>query len=371
MLRLRAFIIWTVLGCSVCFASASSMTLHLMDDREYAQRIPNQGPLSEQFTALVSSLPNPINTTQNRPVRIALMLFGDVQSLDNQSLLLTFRKRMRELGIDYRLDVHAVDALSEADLSAYYKVAESQPDYIVMTKLGFVQRRFLERFLRSARSKVILYDFASPFKSWMNHSPLMYVGFDQQKATTMLASYLDRQLPAEASISALVLPSGYLSHVRCHVFLDEMVKVGRSIRRIFVVPDDKQQAFLAAQTLLEESPSDFIFTCTQTMSDGVLLALQEKSKDDKSQPLGQTNTWGLPTDGITHLGDKRIKASVLFMKDDLSIAVAEAIKLDIEGKSMPSLYIERSVLMPAGLDAESIRLMVQQAYHYSVELWRK
>jgi autoinducer 2-binding protein LuxP len=236
-----------------------------------------------------------------------------------------------------------------------------------MTKLGSVQRRFLERFLRLSKPKVILYDFASPLTHWMNHPPLMYVGFDQKKATSMLASYLERQLPEETEISALVLPAGYLGHMRCDLFLDEMSKYNRRINRIRAIPDNKYSAFEATKILLKDSPPDFIFSCSQNISEGVVAALQSEGFGSQIQ----TNAWGLSANGIADLESRKIKVSVLFMQDDLSIAVAEAIKLDIEGRNMPTLYVANSTLLPAELDSESLRLMIQQAHHYSVELWQK
>jgi autoinducer 2-binding protein LuxP len=369
MRRFRYFIVWVVLlGCSAFTAQAANMSLDLMDSYDFYQLSPRQGPLAEQFTTVVNSPPSPIRVPQKRAVRIALLLFGDINAIDNRSLLMSFKKRMRELGIDYRLDTYIGSSQNSSDITPYFKIAEAQPDYIVMTELGFVQRRFLERFLRTSKApKVILYDFASPLAHWMNHPPLMYIGFDQKKATIMLASYLDRQLPPDASISALVLPSGYLGYVRCDVFLNEMMKYNRRISHIRVVSDNKKSAFEAAQSLLKKDPSDFIFSCSQNISDGVVAALKEKSL----APNIQTNSWGLPLHGISDLVSRRVKVSVLFMKDDLSIALAEAIKMDLEGKNMPNLYVAHSTLMPAELDAESIRLMVQQAYHYSVELWQE
>ena len=367
MRRLRYFIMWVLLGCFAFTVQAASMSLDLMDSYDFYQLSPRQGPLAEQFTTVVNSPPSPIRVSQKRAVRIALLLFGDMNAIDNRSLLVSFKRRMRELGIDYRLDTYTDSSQNSSDITPYFKIAEAQPDYIVMTELGFVQRRFLERFLRISKApKVILYDFASPLVHWMNHPPLMYIGFDQKKATMMLASYLDRQLPPEASISALVLPSGYLGYVRCDVFLNEMMKYNRRISHIRVVPDNRESAFEAAQSLLKKDPSDFIFSCSQNISDGVVSAL----KENKTTLKVQTNSWGLPLHGTSDLVSRRVKASVLFMRDDLSIALAEAIKMDLEGKNMPNLYVAHSTLMPAELDAESIRLMVQQAYHYSVELWQ-
>lgn len=367
MHRLRIFVVFLFLGCACLTAQAANMALNIMDSHDYYQMSPRQGPLAEQFTTIINSPPSPVRITQKSAVRIALFLFGDEGSIENRALQVALRKRMRELGIDYRLDVYLDRTESETDFSAYLKIAATPPDYIVMTKLGFVQRRFLERFLRTGKSKVILYDFASPLTHWMNNPPLMYIGFDQKRATTRLASYLDRQLPPETTISALVLPASYLGHSRCDLFLDEMLKYNRQVSRIRVVADDKVQAFKAAKVFLKETPTDFIFSCSQHISEGVVAALEEDSPGLKTQ----TNAWGLSPNGIADLVNRNVKVSVLFMKDDLSIAVAEAIKLDLEGKNMPALYVGNSTLMPAELDSESLRLMVQQAYQYSVELWQQ
>ncbi|UTV99410.1 substrate-binding domain-containing protein [Marinomonas rhizomae] len=367
MRRFRFFLTWIVLSCCASSVQTANIALDLMDSQEFYQLMPRQGSLAEQFTTIVNSPPNPMRISQTRAVRIALLLFGDMNSLENRSLLVTFRKRMRELNVDYRLDTYNDSFDSEGDLTAYFKMADAQPDYIVMTKLGSVQRRFLERFLRSGNPKVILYDFASPLTHWRNHPPLMYIGFDQKKATIMLASYLERQLPEGIKISALVLPTGYLGHTRCDLFLDEMTKYNRHIDRIRAVSDDINSAYEATQILLKNNPPDFIFSCSQNISEGVVSALQAEGVGSKIQ----TNAWGLSANGMAGLKSRKLKASVLFMKDDLSIAVAEAIKLDLEGRNMPSLYVANSSLVPAELDSESLRLMVQQAHHYSVELWQK
>ncbi|RBP85319.1 hypothetical protein EBI01_01585 [Marinomonas rhizomae] len=367
MRRLRSFFIWVVLTGITFSVQAANMTLDLMDSQDFYELMPRQGPLAEQFTTIVNSPPNPMRVSQKRAVRIALLLFGDMNSLENRSILVTFRKRMRELNIDYRLDTYNDSFEPERDLTAYFKMADAQPDYIIMTKLGSMQRRFLERFLRLSRPKVILYNFASPLTHWMNHPPLMYIGFDQKKATIMLASYLDRQLAKDTKISALVLPAGYLGHMRCDLFLDEMAKYNRHISRIRAISDDKASGFKAAQELLKESSPDFIFSCSQSISEGVVAAIQAEGVSSQVQ----TNAWGLSVNGISDFKSRKVKASVLFMEDDLSIAVAEAIKLDLEGRNMPNLYIANSMLVPAELDSESLRLMVQQAHHYSVELWQK
>ena len=143
MCRVRFFIVWVVLGCSAFTVQAASMALELTDSHDFYQLSPRQGSLAEQFTTVVNSPPSPIRVSQKRAVRIALFLFGDMNTIENRTLLMAFKKRMRELGIDYRLDTYTDSSQNSSDITPYFKIAEAQPDYIVMTKLGFVQRRFL------------------------------------------------------------------------------------------------------------------------------------------------------------------------------------------------------------------------------------
>jgi autoinducer 2-binding protein LuxP len=366
MRRLRFSIFSLVFVCFTFLAHASNMTRDLIGNDTFHQLMPRQEPLTELFASIVNSPPVSIRRPQKTPIRIAILLFGETESVGNKALLLSFKQRMRELNIDYRLDIYADNSEFGEDVSSYLKIKKMSPDYIVVTKLGFVQRRFLDGFLHSNKTKVILYDFATPLTYWVNHSPLMYVGFDQRQVAKQLASYLDRQLPQSTKLSALVLADNYLGHMRCDVFLDEMNKYGRTINSIDVVQDVREDAFVVTRALLDKADTDFIFSCSANISAGVIAALQEQ--EDFAV---QTNSWGLSEGGVMALASEHIKVSVLFMKDYLSIALAEAIKLDLEGRNMPNLYIARSTLVPSELDPDSLQLIADQAYPYSVMLWQK
>lgn len=365
------FIILVMCVCVSSAAHSASMVMDLMDGKAFYTLMPRQGPLAEQFSATVHAPPNPIRITQKRPAQVAIVLFGDAESMDNKALLNTFRRRMRELNIDYRLDIYVDTSEHGADIVFYSKLAKAEPDYIVMTKLGAVQRRFLERFLRSGLSKVIVYDFASPLTHWLNHPPLMYLGFDQKKVTTMLAGYLNRQLLTDARIAAFVLPAGYLSHTRCDFFLDEMMAYNRRISDIYVVADNANNAFDKAQQVLKNNPPDFIFSCSQAISEGVSAALVKMAQRVDSAELSvKTNGWGVSSQGVLSLIERHIAVTALFMKDDASIAIAEAIKLDLEGRNMPNLYVSNATLMPSDLHPDVLKFMMQHAYVYSAALWR-
>ncbi|BFM50256.1 substrate-binding domain-containing protein [Marinomonas sp. THO17] len=344
----------------------ASLADQVLTEQAFFQLQPQQSPLSEQFTALVNSPPNPLRVSQQEAIRVVFLLFGERDTWQNQLILSAFRKRMRELGIVYRLDTYLDRSGSGVDFIPHLDVMVAESDYIVATKMSLGLKRLYERFLLAEKSKLILFDFAAPLRHWVLEPPLIYLGFDQAKAVQQLASYLDRQLPEQAMISALVLPDDYIGQMRCDHFIDEMQSHGRSITDIYVVNNDQQQAFLRAQSLLTGNvPSEFIFSCTQNIAKGVIQALQAHSSLEV-----QTNVWGPFNDNVSDIKTPYINAITLFYWDDVVIAIAEAIKLDLEGRNSANLYMARSSLLPGDIDRETLSLMLQQAYHYSVKSWR-
>ncbi|MDB4837123.1 hypothetical protein OAH87_01510 [Marinomonas sp.] len=340
--------------------------MNLIDGETFYTQHPSQASLAEQFSTFINSPPLPIGVVQDRPTRVAVLIFGNVDSTENRSLLRTFRQRMREIGVEYRLDIYVVEDESR-DIEPYFEIQDSQPDYLVMTKMGALQRRFIEQLLPSSRTKVLMYGFASPIRYWMDAPPLIYIGFDQKQAAKTLASFLGRNLSPEEVVSAFILPDGYLGRVRCDLFLDEMKRYGKAVQQVFVIKDDERQAFELARTVLQEQKSGFIFSCSEKLSQGVIKAMEKTAPKTKVQ----TNAWNLSSNTISDLKTERAAVNVLFMKDALSIAAAEAIKLDLEGKNMPSLYMARFTVVTSDLDLGSLRLLIEDTYPYSVDLWQK
>ncbi|MCV2402134.1 hypothetical protein OFY17_04450 [Marinomonas sp. C2222] len=361
------FYFFGVIFSALCVpAYGEDFSLSVIDGEDFYNRYPSQAPLAEQFSAIISSPPVPIRIVQSEPVRIAVLLFGRLDSIENRAMLRTFRQRMREVGIEYRLDTYVVDDQDDK-ITPYFEVQKAQPDYLIVTKMGFLQRRFIEGFLPSSHTKVIVYGFASPLLHWLDSPPLMYIGFNQHQATKTLASFLERNLSEGEAISALVLSDSYLGRERCDLFLDEMRRYGRSINPIFVLRDDKSKALKLARDLLKTQKSGFVFGCSQALSEGVLEAIQEEGVSSTVT----TNAWNLSFNSIDYLQTKKAMVNVLFMKDALSVAATEAIKLDLEDRNLPSLYMARFMVVTSDLDSDSLQLVIEEAYPYSVDLWQR
>ena len=365
MRKLWYVLVWFQLSCFSAIGYAASLADQVLTEQAFFQLQPQQSPLSEQFSALVNSPPNPLRVSQQEPIRVVFLLFGERDAWHNQLALSAFRQRMRELGIVYRLDTYIDRTGSGVDFIPHLDVMVADSDYIVATKMSLGLKRIYERFLLANKSKLILFDFAAPIRHWLLEPPLIYLGFDQTKAVQLLASFLDRQLPRQTVMSALVLADDYLGQMRCDHFIDEMQRYGRAIADLYVIENDQQQAFLRTQSLLARSDRpDFIFSCTQNIAKGVLQALQEQP----NLPV-QTNVWGPFNDSVGDITSAQVKAITLLYWDDVAIAIAEAIKLDLEGRNSANLYMARSSLVPGDIDRETLSLMLQQAYHYSVKSW--
>ncbi|MEL0635157.1 substrate-binding domain-containing protein [Marinomonas sp. TI.3.20] len=339
---------------------AANVQPFVMDSAHFYALYPGQWSLSEKFAGTVNSPPIPLKIQQRRPIQISILLSDQTKSPKNRSLLSAFNHRMKELKINYRLDV-LYGKRNHYDAAEYDKLKQSRPDYLIITDLDLVQSRYIEKMLRDDRTKIIFYGMSTPLTNWQNHSPFMYIGFDQVKAVDSLVSYLHRQLPSTARVAAFVVDSGYLGDRRCNTFLDAMAKENRSIQLVQTMHNDKQSALKYAQVLLKKKSIDFIFSCTQNISDGVVTAIKESSSSMKVQ----TNSWGLSKDEVANLKSHLVLVSTFFAWDDLAIAAAEAIKKGMEGETAPELYIARASLVSTDIDPESLNLMMQRVFRYS------
>ncbi|GAB3486522.1 type 1 periplasmic-binding domain-containing protein [Marinomonas epiphytica] len=333
-------------------SSAANFQSGFIEIDDYFSASPEQKLLTEQLESIVSRPPVPLARRMEKAIRIVIVLSGPETSERNRSLLAIFKRRMRELRIDYRLDVYSESTTpsSASIIGSYDRITEIQPDYLVITDTGPLQFRFVERFLRRGKPKVIYYNLSMPLKNWQHHSPLMYLGFDETKVAHRLARILHDRLSSEAEMDAFVLPPSYLGHRRCNAFLDQMVGLGHHFRYIIEVEDDAQHTYLKAKQVIT-TPSEFIFSCTQNISNGIQMALQElpfkvKSKTNHWSESAKQNTDGFVVSGI-------------YWRDELTIALVEGIKLDLLGRRVPKLMIGK-VTFWVGADRTSLVLQTQR-----------
>ncbi|TDO97599.1 hypothetical protein [Marinomonas balearica] len=356
------------LFCIVLISSVGqcgSLKSYLVTTEDFFDLFPAEKVLSDQFSARIGSPSSSISISQSRPVRIALVLSLPVEDMANGLFIYSLKRRLQELRIDFHLDLIPTERLADFKLNG--NVNGIVPDFIVFDQLSPAVLPLIERLLKRRFPKVIFRNLVMPVKSWLNHSPLLYAGVDENKSMERLASYLARQVPDGAMIDALTSSEDAFAKLRCDRFFDELHKRGMNVRHSLHIDNTVAAAKNAADELIRQlSPPYFIFGCTGQLSQGIVEAIKHHSGT-----LVTTNSWGKGRIEIKWLEQGYTSVIVLPMNDHVAIAVAEAIKNELSFDPVPKIYISRTSLLTQDMDSESAHLMFQQAYPYASSLWSK
>ncbi|WP_272643572.1 hypothetical protein [Marinomonas mediterranea] len=347
---------------------SGNLNSYLVSTEDFFNQFPAEKVLSDQFSTRASSTPSPIVINQSKPIRIVLVVSSPLDDIENRTFLYSFKKRLQELRINYRLELFPVPPLEDVLLSEHFYGSDViTADYLVFDQLSPTFLPLIERALKTKSPKVILRNVVTPIKSWLNHSPLLYLGVDENKSMDRLASYLARQVPDGAMIDALTVQGNALAQLKCDYFFDALQKRGIRVRQSLEVENTVAEAEKAAAYLLKGMPAPyFIFGCTENMSRGIVEAIRHNP-----QAIVTTNSWGKDAHEIEWLEQGYVSVIVLPMQDNLAIALAEALKNELNFDLVPKIYIAQTSLLTQDMDSESANLMFQQAYQYASLLWQQ
>lgn len=359
------FSLLLLLGASLAFSD--SLLSSVWESEQYFLSYPRQRPLMEQFAVQVKRNPSPVQIAQNRSIRIALLLPFSADVGYWERSLFVFKQRMKELRIDYRLDLYHLPVPGDPlrSLEQYEKALATEPDYVVTSLNNVVQRKMIEQILAKKESKIILHSFTHPIRSWSSSPPLMYTGADQRQAIQSLADYLYKHYDAPFKWAAVMLPPGYDGQFRCDHFLDTMHQMAMSPEQVMFTNGSAADAESAATRLLQRHQLDFIFSCSADISMGVQKAIRN------TDSLGSvtTNGWGGNHDEFKQLHEGMLLATLLPIEDDIAVSIAESIKADMEDAAAPRLFLAGMALLTQESSRYDIDQLKNQAFRYSNQLW--
>ncbi|WP_067222319.1 hypothetical protein ACPUEK_03835 [Marinomonas gallaica] len=370
MRQLRFFFICLTItllsqGVSAYTFGQSSFSL-----KRFLDANPSQIPLIEQLSVRVRSQPAPLLATHPDTQKIAVILHSDPSIAFNRAWMMTFKQRMKELSIDFRLDVFHIDRRDGIDstLNTFQKIEAANFDYMIVDRVDDHNRPLLERILKAGETEVLIRGVIAPFSSWHMHPPLLYIGIDRAKMMQSLASYLVRMLDEGTLIDTLSVDDPYKNETGCQIFLNELYREGYQVRHRYQLKDNAQAAQRVALQIVKESQalgsSHFIFSCTPNLSEGVVRALSRQQ-----QVLVSTNAWLGLKDWEDAYKQGIIMVTVVGDLDYRAIAAAEAIKADIESRLLPAVYMESFSLLVQDMDEQTRNILLQQALPYSMSLW--
>lgn len=333
------------------------------DYNEYLEKYPEERKVIDSLKSMVKKDPVPLALKQEKPVKISF-IYPDEQASDYwKRNLIAFESRLKALNINYELT--PVSTRLNVDFKqqsrSLYDAIEKKPDYLIFTLNTTRHRKFIEHVIQSPDTKIILQNITTPVKSWHDNQPLLYVGFDHVIGTKLLAKYFQNKFPEGAKYAMLYYSYGYLSTARGDVFVQSMDNNKYTLTSSFYTESTKESAFNTTKSIISNHCDiDFIYASSTDIALGAVEALK---KNVKGKPI--VNGWGGGSLELTAIENGELEATVMRMNDDTGVAMAEAIKLDLEGRQVPIIFSGDFEVVTSETLPEELQRLKEKAFRYS------
>ncbi|MFP4332714.1 MAG: substrate-binding domain-containing protein [Campylobacterales bacterium] len=347
-------------------------SLLLAHDSEYIHvddffiKFPEEKLKHENFNTLVQNNPIKVSKKQLKPIKISIVYPGKQIGDYWRRSKVSFEKRLQKLGIEYELKDYFTKPNTEIREQAR-QILESindGSDYLIFTLEATKHKKLIEQLRRVQKPKLILQNITTPLKEWKERGPFLYVGFDHIEGSKMIADYLIKTVSKNAKYGVLFhTKDGYLSEMRGDSFIDYIDKnTDFKLVDSYYTEMDFDRAYNSTKALVEKNPNlDFIYACSTDIAYGALRALKELQRKDII-----INGWGGGTKELASIKNGDLAVTAMRMNDDNGIAMAEAIKLDLErrGDEIPTVFSGKIELINSQ-NIDKVDALIDRAFIYS------
>jgi autoinducer 2-binding protein LuxP len=126
----------------------------------------------------------------------------------------------------------------------------------------------------------------------------------------------------------------------------------------------RSKAFISTLQILDQHPNvAFLYSCSTDVSLGAIDALLKTGKNGDIL----VNGWGGGSSELDAIVNGTMDVTVMRMNDDNGVAMAEAIRLDLEKRpdELPLVYSGDFVLVKKGISDAELKRLKAQAFRYS------
>ncbi|MEZ9999105.1 substrate-binding domain-containing protein [Vibrio lentus] len=356
-----------LLGLAVFSAPALSHGTHVLNGyweyQDYLSKFPEQKALTDKMIEAVQNHPVPLRKIQDEPITISVVYPGQQISDYWVRNIEAFEKRLDKLRINYQ--INQVFTRVNADITqqsiSLQEAIENKTDYLIFTLDTTRHRKFIEHVLTSTDTKLILQNITTPVRSWADRQPFMYVGFDHATGSLKLAEYFKSNSKSDSQYSVLYRSEGYISDARGDTFIHDVnTDTNFALKSSFYTKSDKESGYQAAKiSIAKDKDLDFIYACATDVALGAADAIRESGRDIL------LNGWGGGSAELKAIERGDLDVTVMRMNDDTGIAMAEAIKWDLTGLAVPTVYSGDFELVTKEDSPERISELKQRAFRYS------
>ncbi len=337
---------------------------------EFLSRHPEETNKFDSFVNTVKNEPILIQKElQQNVVNISVIYPGSEKSDYWHRSVKSFAKRMDFLGIRYNIDEYFTrpGSIDQKKQEEQLKEAlNSNPDYLVFTLDINRHKEILERIITIGHPKIILQNITTPLKEWEGNQPFLYVGFSHKLGTLrVLAPEYLKITDGLGTYAMLYFSKGFVSEQRGDSFINFMNNNSNlELKTAYYTDGQYQKAKDATFQILNDYPDiNFIYACSTNIALGAIDAIKESKHKHKVI----VNGWGGGSAELDLISKGELDFTVMRINDDNGIAMAEAIKLDLEGRSelVPTVFSGDFELVNQSTSQEDIEKLKERAFRYS------
>ncbi len=323
---------------------------------------------SAAFDAIVQAEGVPIlNKLSAEPVKIAFATpLKQVSDYWRRSID-SFKARMDEIGVSYEVLEFSTRSNESRKLKESVQLAlQAKPHYLVVTPNDVGDEAVISRLLVNKNIKVMIQNTTIPKEEWLETPPFLYVGFDHTQGAKKIAKEYMQRFSGDDEVKYAMLyfiAGSEVSRLRGD-FFNAFVSEHTAFKLIaeFYTDGSGELAKKAALKILNRHPDiDFIYACSTDVAFGALAAMEQSGTEKRVM----VNGWGGGANELDSILSGGLNFTVMRMNDDNGVAMAEAIRLDLEGKSPPLVYSGQMVMVTQNSQQADVDALKRKAFRYS------
>jgi len=280
----------------------------------------------------------------------------------------SFKGRMDEIGLKYEITEYSTRSDEGRKLQECIRQAMAKkPDYLVLTLNAPDDLAVVSRLLVNSDVKVIVQNIVTPVEEWEAAPPFMYVGFDHTVGASLIAAEYKARFKNKQNIRYAMLyyiRGSKVSELRGDYFNDLVAEDAFKPVAEYYTDGNRKKAKAATLKILEKhSDLSFIHACSTDVAFGALDALKERGMTGRIA----VNGWGGGAAELESIFSGKLDFTVMRMNDDNGVAMAEAIRIDLERgpEKLPVIYSGKMVIVRQGISKKDLRKLEQKAFRYS------
>lgn len=369
----RKFLKTALIATSIGFgAVANAGTLPLKpleddDDRYYWWYYQVQtDEVLENMQKLVGEPATAFEADMDNPPKIAVIYPSqDVSDFWLRSYM-AMEARFNEMGLKFEATQFASN-MGDLLLQSTYseQVAQDDFDYVIFGPSELQAQQDDIKRLMDAGKKVIVLNFDTPLQEWGDDQPMMYTTFSHLFGALNICNWIVENLGTEGTYAMIRGIPGGVDDQRSGGFQECLAeKSDWKLAYEHYGDFQREGGFNGAQQILQAYPEvTLLHNANTAMAMGSISAVQAADAGDKVQ----VTAWGGTGDELEALRNGELLATPMRMSDDVGVAMAEAIRADIEGRTddIPLVFLGRIDIVSSASGPDVVDAFEKEAFRYT------